>query len=408
MAAIIERAPQLRDKCGLFAVYDHSQASSLALDGLSALQHRGEGSFAIASLNAEDLKILPEQGLVSWVPAERLTGFQGRQAIACNRATYPIAAGFLLSGIEDGRISVDKRTSLVLASSRVAEGIRASSMIFQRLNEGMPLENAVRLLYESYKGELSLIAMTAGKMVVVRDVEGRDPLSLGGIGRGWAFASESCALERVKATRVREMYPGEMVVSSYQGLESIKLDNVPSRVDPNEYLHWANPTSILGGKKVHEVRRNLGRVLAEECPVEADVVVPVPDAAMPISLGFARALGLSVAVGLVRNRYHHASPVRMAGLSREEHLDRIFNAVPGVMAGKRVVLVDDVVVSGDTIRQAVRKVNEAGAKEVHVRVVANYTNYPLATPKEDGIYNDFRVNSFGYLPPERLREVIDG
>jgi amidophosphoribosyltransferase len=284
------------------------------------------------------------------------------------------------------------------------------------MQKGAGLETAIKHAFPLFTGAFSCVAMTGRKLAAFRDSSGIRPLSIGKLGGGYVVASETCALDTVGAQFVRHVRPGELLVADEHGLHSQQVVPGNLKLDIFELVYFARPDSMIEGCSVNEVRQNLGRELAREHPVEADIVVPVPDSAIPAAIGYAEASGVPFEMGLIKNRYIHRTFIRPTAALREQDLRMKLNPMPSALKGKRVVLLDDSIVRGTTTRKIAKMIYEAGAREVHIRISSPPVRYPdfyginLPTQEEliahnmtpDAIRDHLGVDSLGYLSYEGM------
>ena len=383
------------EECGIFGIHGHSEASNMTYLGLYALQHRGQESAGIASADGEVITFHKEMGLVADIFSEgvlaRLPGH-----IAIGHVRYSTTGSSELKNaqpvvvdFESGSIAVAHNGNLVNAHE-IKRELEISGSIFQST---MDTEVIVHLIARSRKeriedrivdalnqvrGAYSLLFMTRDRLIGVRDPHGIRPLALGRTkGGGTVICSESCALDLIEAEFLREVDPGEMVVVDPRGMQSYKpfLPAV-ERFCIFEHVYFARPDSILGGRSVYEVRKELGRQLARECPATADIVIPVPDSGVPAALGYSEAAGIPFEMGLIRNHYVGRTFIEPQQSIRHFGVKIKLNAVRDVVAGRRVVVVDDSIVRGTTGRKIIKMIRAAGAKEIHVRISSPPTCYP--------------------------------
>ncbi|MBP2669203.1 MAG: amidophosphoribosyltransferase [Deltaproteobacteria bacterium] len=383
------------EECGIFGIHGHSEASNMTYLGLYALQHRGQESAGIASADGEVITFHKEMGLVADIFSEgvlaRLPGH-----IAIGHVRYSTTGSSELKNaqpvvvdFESGSIAVAHNGNLVNAHE-IKRELEISGSIFQST---MDTEVIVHLIARSRKeriedrivdalnqvrGAYSLLFMTRDRLIGVRDPHGIRPLALGRTkGGGTVICSESCALDLIEAEFLREVDPGEMVVVDPRGMQSYKpfLPAV-ERFCIFEHVYFARPDSILGGRSVYEVRKELGRQLARESPAEADIVIPVPDSGVPAALGYSEAAGIPFEMGLIRNHYVGRTFIEPQQSIRHFGVKIKLNAVRDVVAGRRVVVVDDSIVRGTTGRKIIKMIRAAGAKEIHVRISSPPTCYP--------------------------------
>ena len=425
----------LGEKCAVFGVYGEGlEVARLSFFGLFALQHRGQESAGIATANGKTMMVHKGMGLVSQVFNDELIGsFKGHIAVAHNRystaggskvkhAQPMLAAGAsalktvsyedphpslndsvsLYSGPDDGAIALVHNGNLPTTAA-LEQFLRArevdtsefsdSRMIVEaiaaRMREGVELTIAIKDVYPLLTGAFSLLIMSRDSLIAVRDHCGIRPLSLARLNSGWVIASETCAFAPIGAEYERDIAPGELLVIDEQGLHSEQIAAPNPKLDIFEFVYFARPDSRLLGKSVYEVRRNFGVQLAKEYPVEADVVIPVPETAIASAIGYAEALGLRFEMGLTKNRYIHRTFITPEQHVREQGVKAKLTAIPEIVGGKRVVVFDDSIVRGTTSRQIVKMLFEAGAKEVHFLVASPPVKYPdfygIDTPNQNNL-----------------------
>lgn len=373
--------------CGVFGVYAPGRdVARLAYFGLFALQHRGQESAGIAVSDQGRLTALRDLGLVAQVFDERkLGGLRGQVAIGHTRYSttgssqwanaQPLVqhgrARTVALGHNGNLISVDE-----LREALVADGVRLATTSDSELiaalaaNDPAPLGEALAAAMRRLDGAYSVVALSEGRLVACRDAHGFRPLVLGRLGEdGWVVASETCALDLVGAELVREVAPGELIVAGPDGLDARQAlePAEPGALCIWEFFYLARPDSRLAGVEVHSARVRMGERLAEEAPVEADLVLPIPDSGTPAAIGFARALGLPFSEGLIKNRYVQRTFIQPGQELRRQGIKLKYHPVAEVV-GRRVVAVDDSIVRGNTTREIVRMLFDAGATEVHLRI----------------------------------------
>jgi amidophosphoribosyltransferase len=368
--------------CGVFGIRSAERdVSRLTYFGLHALQHRGQESAGIAVSDEGRLTVLRELGLVTQVFNEqKLRGLHGQLAIGHTRYSTTGGAGWanaqpLVHHGPARTIALGHNGNLTNAGELRAElamplASSSDTGVIAALIAGnpAPLPEAVGAAMSRLEGAYSVVALSEGKLVAFRDPHGFRPLCIGRLGGDWVVASETCALDLVGAELEREVAPGELVTVDEAGLHSEQA--VPSTAGALcifEFFYLARPDSRLAGVEVHGARVRMGERLAEESPVEADLVLPIPDSGTPAAIGFARASGIAFSEGLIKNRYVGRTFIEPDQGLREQGVRLKFNPLDEV-AGKRVVIVDDSIVRGNTTRQLVAMLFEAGAAEVHVRV----------------------------------------
>jgi amidophosphoribosyltransferase len=386
------------EACGVFGVYaPETDAAHLISFGLFALQHRGQESAGIGVSDGETVTVSKDLGLVSQIFDEKsLAGLPGHLGIGHTRysttgsttwdnaqpafrqvGTTGIALGH--NGNLTNTVELGERLGRQAGSSDSELMLEAIALEVQdERADGRQLERAMMQALPEFEGAFSLVAMDQGHVVGVRDPRGFRPLSIGRLERGgWVLASETAALDLVGAGFVREVEPGEMVVINASGLRSFRpFAPAEPRLCVFEFVYFARPDSRLNGQNIHAARQAMGRLLAAESPVEADVVVPVPESGIPAAQGFSNASGIPYADGLVKNRYVGRTFIEPSQMLRDRGIRLKLNPIPATLENKRVVLVDDSIVRGTTTRQLVAMVREAGAKEIHVRVSSPPYRWP--------------------------------
>lgn len=428
------------EECGVFGIYNHKEAANLTYLGLYALQHRGQESCGIVSSDGLHLHAHKRMGLVADVfgnPAvfKKLPG-----SAAIGHVRYSTAGASVEKNVQPimvdysrGSIAVAHNGNLVNAQILKAE-LEAYGSIFQTT---MDTEIIIHLLavartnslvdriveaLNRIKGAYCLLFLTKSRMIAVRDPNGFRPLCLGKLGNAWVVASESCALDLIEATFVREIEPGEMVICTRDG--GIKSLFPFKKVAPTpcifEFVYFARPDSQIFGKNVYLIRKELGRQLAREYPVEADVVISVPDSGMPAAMGYAEEAGIPFELGLIRNHYVGRTFIEPAQSIRHFGVKIKLNPVKELLKGKRVVVIDDSIVRGTTSRKIVKMVRQAGATEVHMRISSPPTSYPcyygIDTPNRKELISSshtveevcryITADSLGYLSSEGLVEAV--
>ncbi|OGG56279.1 hypothetical protein A3D71_01815 [Candidatus Kaiserbacteria bacterium RIFCSPHIGHO2_02_FULL_55_20] len=426
---------QVGEKCAVFGVYGTElEVARLSFFGLFALQHRGQESSGIATANGETMMVHKGMGLVSQVfNDELISNFKGHIAVAHNRystaggskvkhAQPMLAAGAsslktvsyedphpslndsvsLSSGPDDGAIALvhngNLPTTVALEGFLKARNVDTAEFsdsrmmveaIAARMREGVELPAAIKDVYPLMTGAFSLLIMSRDSLVAVRDHCGIRPLSLAKLNGGWVIASETCAFSPIGAEYERDIAPGELLVIDKDGLRSEQIVVPDPKLDIFEFVYFARPDSQLLGKSVYEVRRNFGVQLAKEYPVEADVVIPVPETAIASAIGYAEALGIRFEMGLTKNRYIHRTFITPEQHVREQGVKSKLTPIKEIISGKRVVVFDDSIVRGTTSRQIVKMLFEAGAKEVHFLVASPPVKYPdfygIDTPQQKNL-----------------------
>ena len=384
--------PEAREACGVFGIYGPGEdVSRLTYFGLFALQHRGQESAGIAVSDGAHISCYREMGLVSQVfDEETLHRLKGDLAIGHTR--YSTTGSSVIANAQPmvmewrgGQVALAHNGNLInareLRHELEAEGehLEATSdsevmvrMVVREANHLGSLEEGIVACMPRWRGAYSLTLLTENEVIAVRDPSGVRPLCLGTVnGKATVFASESCALSVIGAEFAREVQPGEIVIAGAEGVRARQAMAPAVRAFcVFEYIYMARPDSTIGGHLVHEVRKRLGMQLAEDCPADADVVMPVPDTGWPAAIGYAERSGIPFGEGLIRNRYIPRTFIQPDQRLREMGVRIKLNPLREALEGKRVVMVDDSIVRGTTKRGVIRLIRDAGAKEVHVRITA--------------------------------------
>ncbi len=372
--------------CGVFGVYAAERdVARLTYFGLFALQHRGQESAGIAVSEQGRLTALRDLGLVTQVfDEQKLHGLQGQVAIGHTR--YSTTGSSQWSNaqplVQHGKtrtVAMGHNGNLVNATA-LRDELRAAGVTLKATsdseviaaliaNDEAPLEDAVANAMQRLEGAYSIVALSEGKLVAFRDAHGFRPLVLGKIHDDWVVASETCALDLVGAEFVREVERGEAVFVDDDGLRSVQAVEpaTPGALCIFEFFYLARPDTMLSGVEVHGARVRMGERLAQEAPADVDLVLPIPDSGTPAAIGFSRALGIPFSEGVIKNRYVGRTFIQPDQELRRQGIRLKFNPLAEV-AGKRVAVVDDSIVRGNTTRQIVQMLFDAGAVEVHVRI----------------------------------------
>jgi amidophosphoribosyltransferase len=390
--------PEAREACGVFGIYGPGEdVSRLTYFGLFALQHRGQESAGIAVSDRSEITVFREMGLVSQIfDEETLSELRGDLAIGHTR--YSTTGSTTLANSQPmvkewkgGRIALAHNGNLVNARElrrelqQAGEHLEATSdsevmlrMIARAADELGSVEAAVKACMPKWAGAYSLTILTETAVMAVRDPYGVRPLCLGRLnGDTHVFASESCALSVIGAELIRDVSPGEVVVAGEDGVRGeVVVPSPRQALCVFEYIYMARPDSHIDGHLVHEARRGLGCRLAKEHPVEADVVIPVPDTGWPAAIGYAEESGLPFGEGLIKNRYIPRTFIQPDQRLRELGVRVKLNPLREALKGRRVVMVDDSIVRGTTKTRIVNMIREEGAEEVHVRISAPVYRWP--------------------------------
>jgi amidophosphoribosyltransferase len=378
----------------VFGVFGHAEAAKLAYLGLYALQHRGQEAAGICASDGADLRMAKGLGLVQDIfDPERLATLPGDSAIGHTRYSTAGDTGLtnaqpILIDCNKGKIALGHNGNLINAAEWRRK-LEHRGSIFQTTSDtevivhliarstGGNLSRAIADALNQVEGAYSLLLLTRDELYAIRDPRGFRPLCLGKLGDSYMVASETCAFDLIDATYIREIEPGEMLRISRTGIESVRF--APPKQHQYcifEHVYFARPDSLVFNRSVHQSRETLGRLLAKQNPVPADVVVPVPDSGVPAAIGYALESGIPFRMGLIRNHYIGRTFIQPAQSIRDFGVKLKLNPVRGLLEGKRVVLVDDSIVRGTTSKKIVRMVREAGASEVHVRISSPPTISP--------------------------------
>ncbi len=405
---------QLREKCAVFGLYgEELEGARTTYYGLWALQHRGQESSGIVSSDGKKLHGYTGTGLVANVYHEKdLDKLPGHISIGHNR--YSTSGGrdsrynqpffdtkLKFAFAHNGNLPDTTKLKRFLQTRKISvKGLNDSGMMFEAigyyLRHGLDLPMAIEKAYPLFTGVFSAVAMNTKTLVAFRDECGIRPLSIGSLENGYVIASETAALDTVGATYLRDVLPGEMVTVDRNGLNSKQIVEGRQKLDIFEFVYFARPDSIMLGKTVGTVRKNFGREMAKEFAIEADIVVPVPDSGIPAAIGYSQASGIKEEMGLIKNRYIHRTFIRPTAQLRERDLKMKLNPLGEVVRGKRVILVDDSIVRGSTMRQVVGMLYEAGAKEVHVAITSPPVKFPdfygINTPRPEELISTRMTN----------------
>jgi amidophosphoribosyltransferase len=377
---------KFKDECGVFGIFGHPEAANMTYLGLYALQHRGQESAGIAASDGHVVRLSRAMGHVADVfNSTTLSTLSGPLAVGhvrystAGESSVANAQPFLID-CAHGQMAICHNGNLVNASELKDVLVRQGS-IFQSSTDTevvlhlyarskkTTVEDAVVDAVSQLQGAFSFVMMTRDRLIAVRDPHGFRPLALGRLNDAYVVCSETCAMDLIGATYVRDVEPGEILIISADGARSIR-PFPPSHLAQCvfEHVYFSRPDSFVFGKSVNEVRTNLGRILAREQGVPADVVVPVPDSGVCAGMGFAEESKIPLRMGLIRNHYVGRTFIQPQSSIRHFGVKVKLNPVKSILDGKRVVLVDDSLVRGTTSRKIVRMVRAAGATEVHVRI----------------------------------------
>jgi amidophosphoribosyltransferase len=397
---------RLREHCGVFGIFNHPDAAAIVALGLHALQHRGQEAAGIVAYDGVRFHSERRQGLVGdhFSNAATIDRLPGRAAIGHVR--YSTTGETILRNVqplfaelEAGGLAVAHNGNLTNGLTLRRELIRGGAicqstsdtevvlLLAARSRRSRIVDRFVEALAE-IEGAYALVALTNKKLIGARDPLGIRPLVLGELDGSPILCSETCALDIIGAKYVRDIENGEVVVIDSEGVKSFfPLPRLPARPCIFEYIYFARPDSIVGGRSVYDARKAMGAELAREAPADADVVVPVPDSGVPAAIGYARACGLPFELGIIRNHYVGRTFIQPTQSIRELGVRMKHNANRAVVEGKRIVLIDDSIVRGTTSVKIMQMMREAGAREVHFRISSPPIAYPdfygIDTPERD-------------------------
>jgi amidophosphoribosyltransferase len=434
-----EKGPQ--DQCGVFGVWaPGEEVAKLTYFGLYALQHRGQESAGIATSNGKKLTVYKDMGLVSQVFSESaLESLRGHVAIGHTRYSTTGSSSWrnaqpTLGRTASGTVALGHNGNLTntaellemlrsqypdQSENEITGGNTTDTAVLTALLAGNPdnsLEGTAMELLPKVRGAFSLVFMDEQTLYAARDPQGVRPLVLGRLNSGWVVASESAALDIVGASFVREVEPGELIVIDENGLRSMIFAKPKRAGCVFEYVYLARPDTSINGRNVYDARVDMGKALAREFPVEADLVIPTPDSGTPAAIGFSQESGIPFGHGLVKNAYVGRTFIEPSQTIRQLGIRLKLNPLKEVIKGKRIIVVDDSIVRGNTQRALVQMLREAGAKEIHVRISSPPITWPcfygvdFATRAEliatglapDDVRASIGADSLGYLSKEGM------
>ncbi|MCT4604708.1 MAG: amidophosphoribosyltransferase [Marinisporobacter sp.] len=432
---------KLKEECGIIGIYapNMENISQLAYFGLHALQHRGQESAGIAANKNGEIHYYKEMGLVQEVFSDKvIERLQGDVAIGHVRysttgESYVTNAQPLVVHHKGGAIALAHNGNLVNANV-IREKLEEDGVIFQTSidsevianmiarNHKLGMEEAIKRTMKEIRGSYALVITCRDKLIGVRDPNGLRPLCLGKIDGGYVLSSESCAFHVIGAEFIRDIAPGEMVIIKNNEIQSIQYDERAKKALCSfEFVYFARPDSTLDGQSVYVARRNAGKILAKEHPVDADLVIAVPDSGTVAAIGYAQESKIPFGEGLIKNRYVGRTFIQPDQRMRERSVRLKLNVLKENIKGKRLVMVDDSIVRGTTSKQIVDMLKHAGAKEVHVRVCSPPVKYScyfgIDTPTRKNLVGAVHsveeirkmigADSLGYLSIDGLVESID-
>jgi len=389
----------LNEECGVFGIFGHNKAAEMTYYGLHALQHRGQEGAGIVTSDGEALHLHKGTGLINEVFEEgQIKSLHGSSAIGHVRYATQGGGGFenvqpLVFRSQKSSLALCHNGNLVnafaLKSQLEAQGSILSTTsdtevvahLIKRSGH-LDLEEAIKQALGMIKGAYAFTILTEDQLFVALDPRGLRPLSLGRLGDAYVVASETCAFDLIGATYEREVKPGELLVIDKDGLRSSRFSSeIGRKLCSMEYVYFSRPDSDINGLNVHASRKVMGKQLAKEASVAADIVTGVPDSSISAAIGYSEATGIPYEIGLVKNRYVGRTFIQPSQELREQGVKMKLSPVRGIVQGKRVVMVDDSIVRGTTSRRIVTLLKEAGATEVHVRIASP----PIVNPCYYGI-----------------------
>lgn len=428
------------EECAVVGIYGHEEASKLAYFSLHSLQHRGQEAAGISSSDGEKLHTIKDRGLVTRVFSEqKLAKLKGSAAIGHTRYSTAgddsiLDAQPVFARYDLGEMSIVHNGNLTNAK-KVRQELINRGAIFQSF---MDTENLIHLIAKSdehkledrivdavkkIEGAYSLIFLSRTKMFAMRDAHGFRPLSLGRIGDGYVVASETCAFDLIGAKFIRDVEPGEMLIfEKEKAPRSVRIFEPTPKHCIFEYVYFARPDSNVFGKNVYQMRKNMGYELAKERPIDADMVIPVPDGGVPAAIGYSQQSGIPFEMGIMRNHYIGRTFIEPTQEMRDLKVKMKLSPLQSMIEGKRIIVIDDSIVRGTTSRRIVRMLKEAGAAEVHMRISSPPTTdpcyYGVDTPDKEKliaanmsveeIAHFIEADSLAYLSNEGLLRSVGG
>lgn len=428
------RPDRPKEACGIFAVYDHEDAAKLTYFGLYALQHRGQESAGMVVSNGRQMVEYKAMGLVPEIFDEKTLG-ELRGHIALGHVRYSTTGSSILANAQPFRISYSGRQFAIahngnlVNAKAIREDLEAAGSIFQTTMDSevflhltarcirMGLEEALRSVMAQVRGAYSLVIMTEEGLIAVRDPNGFRPLSLGRLNSSYVIASETCAFDLVEAEFIRDIEPGEILFIDKNGLRSVK--GAESRRKAScifELIYFARPDSTVFGENVYLFRKRQGEYLAEEYPVEADLVMPFPDSGNYAAIGYAQRSKLPLEMGMIRNHYIGRTFIQPSQSMRDFGVRIKLNPVKPLLSGKRVIVIEDSIIRGTTAKTRIKTLRNIGAKEVHMLVSCPPHRFPCyygidfstkgeliaASMSVDQIREYIGLDSLGYLSIDNL------
>jgi amidophosphoribosyltransferase len=412
---------ELKEECGVFAIWGHDKAAHLAYYGLHSLQHRGQEGAGIAVTDGRRVQFHKGMGLVNDVFTKTiLDELKGYAAIGHVRYSTQGDSNYanvqpLVFRSQTGTLSLAHNGNLVNAHALKYQ-LEAQGSIFQSTSDtevlahlikrggALDFNERVKNALSMIKGAYAFVILTEDRLLCALDPHGLRPLAIGKLGEAYVVASETCAFDIIGATYLRDVEPGELITIDKNGLSSETFSSSGERaICSMEYIYFSRPDSHIEGINVHTARKNLGIELAKEAYVDADVVTGVPDSSISAAIGYAEAAGIPYELGLIKNRYVGRTFIQPSQALREQGVKMKLSPVRGIVKDKRVVMVDDSIVRGTTSRRIVAMLREAGAKEVHVRISSPPIKYPCFYGIDTSSSSELIASSHSV---EEIREMI--
>jgi amidophosphoribosyltransferase len=429
---------EIGEECGIMGIFNGENIVRNLATGLYALQHRGQESAGVAATDGEKVRVSKYMGLVAdLVEKGKLDDIAENCFAAVGHVRYSTTGSRTLANAQPmlvsckwGYLAVAHNGNITNAHELRAE-MEANGHIFQSTSDSEVLlheisrtradnlSNAIRIAVQKFKGSFCLIFLTADSMYVVRDGFGFRPLCFGKKNNSWVFASESCAFDLLGVDYVRDIQPGEFLIINKDGIHSEPLIKKAQKAYCIfEFVYFARPDSRIFEQSADKVRRKMGKKLAEESPVDADIIIPCPDSSTTAALGYSQESGIRFEIGLLRNHYVGRTFIDPSQDIREQKVKLKFNTISGVLKDRKVCLVDDSIVRGTTLKMICKMLRDAGAKEVHIRIASPPVRFPCyfgmdfpspaelvanaLVPKE--VAKMLGVESLGYLSVKGMRE----
>ena len=430
-----------KDYCGLFGIYGHPEAARMTYFGLYSMQHRGQESAGIVTWDGETIREQKGMGLVADVFNERHLGKELKGDIAVGHVRYSTTGASLIKNAQPFvvhfgglRLAIAHNGNLV-NTKELRDELEAQGSIFQTTMDseifvhliakslnGNTIEDAVMKACKKVKGSFSLLILANDKMIAVKDPHGFRPLVLGRVGDNYVFASETCAFDLIDAESIRAVKPGEMLVVEGGNLTSyIYDDTTPKRQCIFELIYFARPDSIIFDEVVYERRKKMGQVLAKEMPMDVDFVMPFPDSGNYAAVGYSQESGLPLELAMIRNHYVGRTFIQPSQDMRDFSVKMKLNPVRSMIKGKSIMIIEDSIVRGTTIRARVKELRALGAREIHMRVSCPAIRFPCyygidfsskgeliaANSTEEEIARFIGLDSLHYLSIDGLLESVE-